>query len=180
MKVALAVSLFSYASGFTQPATFVKRNVAVFVGSDPNVDLGGNAWKPDSEKMGSTDTGDYFPEGYDKNEVEFTSGMMGSQSSLAGDRTVQLPGMENLGADAIVTGGIEQASEIPTGMEFIPSSVPDGEVDMNVAANSSGEQFFLSVPPVCMGFEDFYAAFSSESHPSFSVEPCAGRMDRLA
>ena len=87
--------------------------------------------------------------------------------------------MENLGADAIVTGGIEQASEIPTGMEFIPSSVPDGEVDINVAANSSGEQFFLSVPPVCMGFEDFYAAFSSESHPSFSVEPCAGRMDRL-
>jgi hypothetical protein len=26
------------------------------------LDLSGNAWKPDSEKMGSTDTGDYFPE----------------------------------------------------------------------------------------------------------------------
>lgn len=24
-------------------------------------DLSGNTWKPDSEKMGSTDTGDYFP-----------------------------------------------------------------------------------------------------------------------
>jgi hypothetical protein len=27
------------------------------------MDLSGNSWKPDSEKMGSTDTGDYFPEG---------------------------------------------------------------------------------------------------------------------
>lgn len=31
--------------------------------SDPNVDLGGNKWKPDSEKMGATDVGDFFPEG---------------------------------------------------------------------------------------------------------------------
>jgi len=30
------------------------------------MDLSGNAWKPDSEKMGSTDTGDYFPEGYEE------------------------------------------------------------------------------------------------------------------
>lgn len=34
-----------------------------------NFDLTGNDWKPDSEKMGSTDTGDYYPEGYDKNAV---------------------------------------------------------------------------------------------------------------
>ncbi len=33
----------------------------------PGMDLSGNNWKPDSEKMGSTDTGDYFPEGYDPN-----------------------------------------------------------------------------------------------------------------
>lgn len=29
-----------------------------------------------------------------------------------------------------------------------------------------------------MGFEDYYAAFTSDSHPSFSVRPEAGRMDR--
>ncbi len=29
-----------------------------------------------------------------------------------------------------------------------------------------------------MGFEDFYAAFTADSHPSFSVSPQAGRMDR--
>jgi hypothetical protein len=29
-----------------------------------------------------------------------------------------------------------------------------------------------------MGFEDYYAAFSADSHPSLTVQPCAGRMDR--
>jgi len=29
-----------------------------------------------------------------------------------------------------------------------------------------------------MGFEDYFAAFASDSHPSFSVSPVAGRMDR--
>lgn len=34
------------------------------------------------------------------------------------------------------------------------------------------------VAPVCMGFEDYYAAFSPDSHPSLSVQPAVGRMDR--
>ena len=85
----------------------------------------------------STDTGDFFPEGYDKNEVDFTSGMEGSQGMGGGDRGPALPGMENLGEDAEVMGGIDEASEIPAGMEFVMSSVPDGEIEMDVAANSS-------------------------------------------
>ena len=68
--------------------------------------------------------------------------MMGSQEMLGGRRDgPQLPGMENLGADAIVTGGIEVNSDIPAGMEFIPSSVPDGEFTFNVASSSSGKFF---------------------------------------
>lgn len=149
------------------------------VGRDPNVDLGGNAWKPDSEKMGATDTGDFFPEGYDRNEVEYTEGMMGSQAGSGGGTSgPQLPGMENLGADAVMMGGIDEASEIPEGMEFVPMSIPDGEIEMSVPASSSGQAHELSVAPVCMGFEDYYAGFSADSHPSFSVSPCAGRMDR--
>ena len=149
------------------------------IGREGNVDLTGNAWKPDSEKMGATDTGDYFPEGYDRNaEPAFQVGMEGSQGFGRGDRGPQLPGMENLGADSIVMGGIEENSEIPAGMEFIMSSVPDGEVQMQVASNSKGAEIALSVKPVCMGFEDYYAAFTNDSHPSFSVSPCAGRMDR--
>jgi hypothetical protein len=29
-----------------------------------------------------------------------------------------------------------------------------------------------------MGFEDYFAGFTADSHPSFSVSPNAGRMDR--
>jgi hypothetical protein len=87
----------------------------------------------------STDTGDYLPEGYNpEEEIAFSSGMMGSQASLNTERDgPQLPGLENIGEDAFVTGGIEQATEIPDGMEFIPSSVPDGEYEFQVASSSA-------------------------------------------
>jgi hypothetical protein len=104
---------------------------------------------------------------------------MGGSSGGRGDRGPAIPGLENLGADAVMRGGIEEASEIPAGMEFIMSSVPDDEFNMDVASNSSkGAEMYLQVKPVCMGFEDYYAAFTSDSHPSFSVSPVAGRMDR--
>jgi hypothetical protein len=143
-----------------------------------NFDLSGNTWKPDSDKMGSTDTGDFYPENYE-NEIGFSDGWQGSQATLGGNRDgPQLPGMENLGADAVITGGIETASEIPAGMDFTPSSVPDGEFVMSVASSSSGQEIKIEVAPVCMTFEDFYAAFSPNSHPSLSVSPATGRMDR--
>ena len=56
-----------------------------------------------------------------------------------GDRGPQLPGMENLGADAGLMGGIEQSSEIPAGMEFVASSVPDGEFGFTVASSAPGK-----------------------------------------
>lgn len=144
------------------------------------MDLSGNSWKPDSDKMGSTDVGDYFPEGYDgNNQPDFSEGMLGSQASLGQDRSgPQLPGMENLGADAVMVGGIEENSEIPAGMEFVPGSVPDGEFSFQVASNSGGGETEIVIKPFCMGFEDYYAAFAPGSHPSLSVTPCAGRMDR--
>ena len=36
----------------------------------------------------------------------------------------------------------------------------------------------VAVKPVCMTFEDYFAAFSPDSHPSLSVSPATGRMDR--
>lgn len=111
--------------------------------------LGGNEWKPDSEKMGSTDTGDYFPEGYDPNsEPAFEVGMGGSQATMGRNEGPQLPGMENLGADAVVQGGIELSSEIPAGMEFIPSSVPDMTVDLQIASSSDGKFSGGGQPPL--------------------------------
>lgn len=46
--------------------------------------------------------------------MKFSEGMYGSQAMLGGrNEGPQLPGMENLGADAVVTGGIETVSDIP-------------------------------------------------------------------
>jgi hypothetical protein len=64
--------------------------------------------------------------------------MMGSQSGGRQNDGPALPGMENLGEDAIMMGGIEVNENIPEGMEFIPSSVPDGEIAMQVAASGKG------------------------------------------
>ena len=116
----------------------------------------------------STDTGDYFPEGYDPEaEIAFTSGMGGSQASNQERGGPQLPGMENLGADAVVTGGIEQAEDIPDGMTFeMDQFPPPTEVEMQVAASSSGSDIVLSVAPTCMTFEDYFAGFTSDSHSS--------------
>ena len=139
MKLAL-LTVFPAATAFTlSPHAQSTQSSILQLGREGNVDFGGNTWKPDSEKMGSTDTGDYFPEGYDpKDQIAFTEGMGGSQG-VGGDRGPALPGMENLGADAVMMGGIEEASEIPTGMEFVMSSVPDGSLEMQVASNSKGE-----------------------------------------
>jgi hypothetical protein len=177
--VLVVVAAPAVAHAFAPSTTFVRESLSLKIGRDPNVDLGGNAWKPDSEKMGATDTGDYFPEGYDPNAIAYTEGMGGSQAMLGGNRDgPQLPGMENLGADAVVTGGIEVNTDIPEGMEFIPSSVPDGEFEMRVFASASAMEQPLMVAPICMTFEDYYAGFSKDSHPSLSVSPAVGRMDR--
>jgi hypothetical protein len=128
----------------------------------------------------ATDTGDYFPEGYDPKQIDYMEGIGGSSATLGGGNRggPQLPGMENLGADAVVQGGIELDSDIPAGMEFIPSSVPDGEYEMNASATGVPSELTIAVAPVCMTFEDYYAAFSADSHPSLSVKPAIGRMDR--
>ena len=134
----LLVALATGASAFSpMPKVGLRTSTTSLYGFD----LSGNTWKPDSEKMGSTDTGDYYPDGYDANEISYTSGMMGSQAMLSGGNREgpQLPGLENLGADAVVQGGIDLASEIPPGMEFIPSSVPDGQVSFTAAASGTGK-----------------------------------------
>ena len=86
--------------------------------------------------------------------------------------------MEGLGDDAVVAGGYQIDPNIPEGMEFIPSSVPDGQHTFQVASTGDGASLEISVRSPCMTFEDYYASFSKGSHPSLSVSPSTGRMDR--
>jgi hypothetical protein len=96
VAVLTAVSL-SAASAF-QPTAFTRTSsgTALF-----GLDLSGNNWKPDSDKMGSTDVGDYFPEGYDKNEVDFSEGMMGSQDTGNKDHGPARPGLDDPGTSLL-------------------------------------------------------------------------------
>lgn len=149
-------------------------------GQNLDADMSGNAWKPTEGRMRATDTGDYLPEGY-VDDLEFEEGMFGSQAGIGTDQMKKgpaLPGFENVGEDAIMMGGIEVAEGIPEDMEFVPSSVPDGSVDLALSITSSGQVYGLEIKPFCMGYEDYYAAFAPGSHPCFSVAPATGRMDR--
>ena len=51
-------------------------------------------------------------------------------------------------------------------------------MDIDVAASSKGVEILLSVKLVRVGFEDYYASCTDDSHPSFSTTHVAGRMDR--
>ena len=89
--VASAASCTAFQS--QSPAFVVQRKQASSSSTSlAGFDLSGNTWKPDSEKMGSTDTGDYFPDDYNP-EVEFSEGMMGSQANMNRQDGPQLPGM---------------------------------------------------------------------------------------
>jgi hypothetical protein len=66
------------------------------------------------------------------NDLAFTDGIYGSQVGIDNanrDKGPGLPGMEHLGEDAIMSEGIEMHEDIPSDMEFIPSSVPDGHIE---------------------------------------------------
>jgi len=131
--------------------------------------------------MQSTDVGDYFPEDFDEKEREklFGDGMMGSQGKGKGPGEVEKPGLEDLGEGGfIANAGIEALTGIPDGTDFTPGFRNDDDFTFDVAASGKAGTFVFDVKPFCMSFEDFYASFSPDSHPSLSVDPPTGRMDR--
>ena len=55
MKIAAALAAAASVSGvsaFAPAASLHRSSTAIFIGREEGVDLSGNAWKPDSEKMG--------------------------------------------------------------------------------------------------------------------------------
>jgi hypothetical protein len=58
IAVILLVSTFTsglLVHGFVAPTAHQRASTAISIGRESNVDLSGNAWKPDSEKMGVSD-----------------------------------------------------------------------------------------------------------------------------
>ena len=53
------------------------------------------------------------------------------------------------------------------------------DFDLEMFCGSTEEkQLAVDVAPVCMTFEDFFCGFTKDSHPSFSVTPTTGTLER--
>jgi len=91
--------------------------------------------------MQSTDVGDYFPEDFDQGEAQdmFDSGTKNMGGTKQAD--TERPGLEDLGQGGFVAGeGYKTPEGIPDGMEFLPTSNPDGKFQFNVASSGKGER----------------------------------------
>ena len=95
------------------------------------------------------------------------------------------PGVEGaLDVDPDVIGGYTCATAEAAGVKFELTTLAkmgrfDQEVSIDMPAASDIPRLeTITVKPVCMGFEDFYAGWSPETPPGFSVSPIQGRMER--
>ena len=100
-----------------------------------------------------------------------------------GHRTT--PGVVFLSISSMMhTGGYTCATAEAAGVKFELTTLAkmgrfDQEVSIDMPAASDIPRLeTITVKPVCMGFEDFYAGWSPETPPGFSVSPIQGRMER--
>ena len=189
-KTVLALALGS-AAAFSPNAA---PRATTVVRSDPNIKTDvGSGWKPESGGFSSTDTPDFFYDDDDErgdisNKIGFTDGIMGStgldklkEQNTGGNN----PGVEGaLDVDPDVIGGYTCATAEAAGVKFELTTLAkmgrfDQEVTIDMPAASDIPRLeTITVKPVCMGFEDFYAGWSPETPPGFSVSPIQGRMER--
>lgn len=96
------------------------------------------------------------------------------------------PGVRGaMDVDPTVMGGYTSASAEAAGVVFELTTLAkmgrfeeEIELEMPAASDSSRTQV-VSVKPVCMGYEDYYAGWAPESTPGvFAVSPEQGRMER--
>jgi hypothetical protein len=119
MKFLQLAALVSCTDAFA-PQTLSGRSKSAIWAKDPNFDLSGNTWKPTEGRMQSTDTPDFLPTNQADidmmRDLDFTDGIYGSQvanDNANRDKGPELPGMEHLGEDAIMSAGIEMHEDIP-------------------------------------------------------------------
>lgn len=166
----------------------------------PLFDNGMSGWKPPGgggdahggSGFSSTDVPDFLPEeGSELDKlskgISYTDGMMGSQNNK---QTNDHSGPELQGAlDSDPAIYVPDALEVVKDESMFVLPEPEFRIDkMEVSATHEDFEFFCSstesgkiiidVKPVCMTFEDFFCGFTADSHPSFSVSPDKGTMER--
>ena len=95
------------------------------------------------------------------------------------------PGVKGaLDVDPAITAGYVAVSAEKAGVKFELSTINkmgrfEQELQLEMPAGSdSAKSLMTSIKPVCMGYEDFYAGWTADSSPCFSVFPTKGRMER--
>lgn len=107
-------------------------------------------------------------------------------SKLKGMNAGGDPGVAGaLDVDPTMIGGYTSASAEAAGVKFELTTLAkmgrfEQEVNIEMPAQSDSSRVeTVSIKPVCMGYEDFYAGWAPESTPGiFSVTPVDGRMER--
>lgn len=199
LKVALALALFATGDAFLPRSIRARSSSRLSMAGPGDVqwENTGPEWKSDSQggntpfqsgaaDWGATDTPDFFEEDYDPDKgPQFSDGVMGSTGldKMKADKQGNAgPGIDIIGAvDPSIIGGIQQNTDVPDGVVFEAPAHGrfEGEISMSCAAASSvGAEHVFDVKPVCMTFEDYYCGWTADTHPSFSVAPMTGRMDR--
>jgi len=175
------------------PQGVSRRATSVLRMSDPNqpnvkFDVG-SGWKPQEGGMQSTDTPDFFYDDDDSRnpDISYTDGIMGSTGldKLKSGSKSNDPGVAGaLDVDPTKIGGYQAQSASEKGIKFeldVPATMgrfaQEVAFDMPAASDSPRVETVF-VKPVCMGYEDYYAGWTADSHPAFSCAPTSGRMDR--
>ncbi|KAG8465348.1 hypothetical protein KFE25_002655 [Diacronema lutheri] len=131
----------------------------------------------------STDTPDFFDPNDPRSKIDFKEGITGSQKVRTEHN--HDPGVAAaLAVNPEVIAGVELDGN--RRVDFVrpvarwpgdPAAELSAEFDFGpVSKIGNGLEF--DIEPVCMTFEDFYAGFTADSDPAFSVSPAFGRMDR--
>lgn len=148
-----------------------------------------SGWKPDMQPgskhtmsggFESTDTPDFLPDEERHNKIEFTDGLMGSQNDGSKKDRNMDPG---------VAGALEVNPEIyvPDALEIVADAsnfvmknkeMTDLDFEMFIDSGSDSKSITVDVRPVMMTYEDYYCGFTADSHPSFSVSPDSGAMEK--
>lgn len=183
-----ALATLGLTRALVSPSTWTASRSRTVIFSDGVKYNVGSDWKPEEGGMQSTDTPDFFYEdGDDRNPgVSFTDGIMGStgldklRSSRSND-----PGVAGaLDVDPTRIGGYQAASAEAKGVKFeldMPAQMGrfTDEVVFNMPAQADAPRIEdVYIMPVCMAYEDFYAGWTADTPPNFSVTPTEGRMDR--
>jgi hypothetical protein len=141
----------------------------------------GSGWKPEKVEYSSTDTPDYFQEDptakVDGVSVPVMDG--GNPLGTSGGGTT-IDGLVDFSSNPdTVIGGYEPPEGLPDGVELKKpaNGIYNAEFPMKFAAQGAGDTAIFSIPPEAMTFEPFWAGFTTDSHPMFSVEPVSGTMD---